>query len=171
MKPFRLRRWRPRSSSQDVQFFTCARPGRSGKSESRHAHVPDSLVHEWVRGLPGRTDIVIISLLGRKDGPDGVSEFSFYSFHGQWDSPAERVGRLSFQDWLNRYHKDRFIQVLEYPTYDFRRIERQTLDAVASDISDLLLAGRTVVLIDSGGQTRTGQICKHIRFVEDTRNR
>lgn len=170
MKPYRLRRWRPSSSSQDVQFFTCARPGRSGKSESRFSRVPDHIVHKWLQGLPGSTGTVIVSLLGRKHGPSGDSEFSFYSFHGVWDEPAERNRRPSFQEWLDRWHKDRSIQVLERPTYDFCRVPPETLDAVASDIARLLAAGRVVVLMDSGGETRTSQVCRHIGFVEDTRS-
>jgi hypothetical protein len=31
-----------------------------------------------------------------------------------------------------------------------------------------LSAGRTVVLMDSGGQDRTGQVCRQMGFVENT---
>jgi hypothetical protein len=145
MKPYRLRRWRPSSSSRDVEFFTCARPGRSGKPESKLSSVPDNVVHQWVRGLPGSIGtVIIVSLLGRKHGPSGGSEFSFYSFHGVWDRPTECRGRPSFQEWLDRWHRDRSIQVLEHPTYDYCRVPPETLDAVATDILRLASAGRVV---------------------------
>jgi hypothetical protein len=163
MEPYRLRRWRPSSSSQDVKFFTCARPGRSKGASGR---VPDALVDKWVRGLPNQTKTIIISLLGYK--PDGKSEFSFYSFHGGWDLPASH-GLLSFQEWFDRSHKERSIQVIEHPTHDFRPIPQGTLQAIESDISRLLSEGRTIVVMDSGGETRTTQVCKHMRFIEDTR--
>ena len=164
MEPYRLRRWKPNSSSTPGHLYTCARPGRS-KGADRD--VPEELVHRWVRGLPGGANIAIVSLLGRKHGPEGQSEFSFYSFCGLWDTPAERHGLLSFQEWLHRSHEDRSIQVIEHPTYDFRPVPPETLAAVASDISELLGAGRTVVLIDSGGETRTKTVCKYMGFVED----
>ena len=165
MEPYKLRRWKPNSSLMSGQFFTCARPGRSKGANGR---VPDDLVHRWVEGLPGSENTVIVSLLGRKHGPEGLSELSFYSFYGGFDQPSERRSRVSLQEWPNRWHKDRRIQVLEHPTYDFRPISEETLAAVASDISELLSAGRTVVLIDSGGETRTKVVCKHIGFVEDS---
>jgi hypothetical protein len=166
MEPHKLRRWRWNSSPDSVEFFTCARPGRSkGKS----GLVPDYIVDAWVRALPGDNSTVIVSLLGRKHGPKGDSEFSFYPFHGGWDRPAERHGRPSFQEWLEHRHTERSIQILEHPIYDFCRIPPKTLDAVASKISPLLSAGRTVVLMDSGGETRTRQVCKHMGFIEDTR--
>jgi hypothetical protein len=165
MEPYKLRRWKANSSSMSGQFFTCARPGRSKGASGR---VPDDLVHRWVQGLPGTDNTAIVSLLGRKHGPEGLSEFSFYSFCGDFDLPSERRGRVSWQEWLNRWHKNRCIQVLEYPTYDFRPIPQETLAAVASDISELLSTGRTVVLVDSGGETRTKVVCKHMGFIEDS---
>jgi hypothetical protein len=104
--------------------------------------------------------------LGRK--PDERSEFSFYSFCGGFDLPSECSGRLSFQEWLERWHADRSIVLREHPTYDFRPIARETLDAVADSIHELMSAGRTVVLVDSGGQTRTRVACNHINAVEDS---
>ncbi len=166
MESCRLKRWRPRSSLRVGQFFTCARPGRYRPSHGSFDPVPDDVVDEWVRGLPGDLNTVIVSLLGRK--PDERSEFSFYSFHGAWDLPEERRDRPSFQDWLNRRHNERSIQVLEHPTCDYGHIPQKTLDAVSSDISRLLSEGRTVVLVDSGGDTRTcRQVCKYLQFIED----
>jgi len=164
MKLYMMRRWRPRSSSSDTQFFTCARPGRN---KDKHAPVSDHVVDRWVKELPVGT--VLVSLLGRKGGPDGLSEFSFYSFYGAWDRPEERRGRRSFQEWLHRRHKDRFIELREYPTYDSCLISEETLQAVKTDILDRLAAGRTVILMDSGGEQRTGQVCKYMGFIEDSR--
>ncbi len=123
----------------------------------------DDLVHRWVLVLPG-PEAVIVSLLGRK--PDGMSKFSFYSFYGGLDLPSEHPGHLSFQKWLPRWHKDRSVSVHEHPTCDFQAIRIETLNAVVSDIKELLSAGRTVVLVDSGGQTRTGAVCRHIGAVD-----
>jgi hypothetical protein len=109
----------------------------------------------------------VVSLLGRK--PDVMSEFSFYSFVGKFDTFAERGHRPSFQEWLDQRHLGRGIQVIEHPTVDFKPVPPETLTAVASEIDSLLLAGRTVVLVDSGGETRTKAVCKYIDFVEDSR--
>ena len=58
-------------------LFTCARPGRS--LGSKQTRINDKVVNSWIAGLPNSADeIMIISLLGRK--PDGLSEFSYYSF-------------------------------------------------------------------------------------------
>jgi hypothetical protein len=127
--------------------------------------MPDDVVHRWVLGLPG-PNTAIVSLLGRK--PDGLSEFSFYSFYGGFDHPSDHPGHLSFQKWLSYWHEDRPIVLCEHPTFDFKPIWPEMLDAVAADIRKLLSAGRTVVLIDSGGQTRTGVVCNHMRAVEDS---
>jgi hypothetical protein len=127
--------------------------------------VPDDLVRRWVLGLPG-PNTSIVSLLGRK--PDGLSEFSFYSFYGGFDLPSEHPGCLSFQEWLTHWYAERSIVLCEHPTCDFEPIGPETLDAVASDIGRLLSAARTVVLIDSGGQQRTGMVCNQMRAVEDS---
>ena len=46
---------------------------------------------------------------------------------------------------------------------------KETLQAVKTDILDRLAAGRTVILMDSGGEQRTGQVCRYMRFIEDSR--
>lgn len=165
LKPYMRKCWRIGEPPNFVYFFTCARPGRTGDPASRHAPVPDDLVHRWVLGLPS-PHAAIVSLLGRK--PDGLSEFSFYSFYGGFDLPSEHTGRLSFQQWLDRWHKDRSIVVREHPTCDFETILTETRDAVARDINELLSVGRTVILVDSGGQTRTRVVCNHMHAVEDS---
>ncbi len=75
---------------------------------------------------------------------------------------------MPLQHWIERRHKDRSIIVVEYPTYDFQPIPEEVLAAIASDILKLISAGRIVVLVDSGGQTRTSEVCKYIGFVEDS---
>lgn len=169
MEPFRLRRWRPKSSRDGIALFTCARPGRSKLDRKGRPipEVPDALVHKWVQGLPGKRKTVIVSLLGRKPGENGKSEFSFYSFYGAWDAAEECRERISFQEWLDRWHSERFIQVVEHPTYDLCPVPPDTLNAAASDITRFLLTGRTVVLMDSGGISRTEQVCRHSGLVHD----
>jgi hypothetical protein len=163
MEPYRKRRWRHSTAPEQIAFFTCARPGRSLGSTQP---VPDAIVHKWVNGLPGpRT--AIISLLGCK--PDGKSEFSFYNFSGKDDTTSESRGKPPWQAWLDRHHPDRGVTVIEHPTTDFQPITDETLQRVAKDVQRLLGEGRTIVLIDSGGQTRTGTVCRHLGLVEDTR--
>ena len=162
-KPYMLRRWRIGVPSK--YFFTCARPGRTGHAASKNTPVPDSEVHRWVLGLPG-PNTAIVSLLGRK--PDGKSEFSFYSFYGGFDRRSDRASALSFQEWLTYWHGDRHIVVHEHPTCDFNPIPLEVLDTIASEIANLLSAERTVILIDSGGQTRTAIVCHHMHAVEDS---
>lgn len=159
-----LRRWRASNFPSCQYFFTCARPGRTGNAASRYAQVPDDLVRRWVLGLPG-PNTSIVSLLGSKHG---ISEFSFYSFYGGFDLPSENPGCLSFREWLIHWYGDRSIVLCEHPTCDFEPIVPETLDAIVSDMGKLLSEGRTVVLIDSGGQQRTGAVCHKMRAVEDS---
>jgi hypothetical protein len=146
------------------QLNTCGRPGRSkGKDQV----IEDKTVHEWIRNLPG-TNTVIVSLLGRKNGPSGKSEFSIYpAFYGDWDQPKERRGTISFQHWLDRHHKDFGIRVVELPTYD-AVLPEATLRTAACEISPLLSEGPTVMLMDSSELERTSQVCKHMGFVENS---
>ena len=125
----------------------------------------DDLVHRWVLGLPG-PHTAVVSLLGRK--PDGLSEFSFYSFYGGFDVSSDHPGCPSFQQWLDKSYPDLLILVREHPTCDFKPVPVATLDAAAASIDELSSAGRTVVLIDSGGQTRTGAVCRNLGAVEDS---
>jgi len=165
MKPYMLRRWRIGIPPNLHYFFTCARPGRTHDSGSKNARVPDDLVHRWILGLPGPSTS-ILSLLGRK--PNGLSEFSFYSFYGGFDLPSDNPGRFSFQEWLTRWHQDLSIVLCEHPTCDFQPVQPATLDAIESDVRRLLSAGRRLVLVDSGGQTRTGVVCNQMRAIEDS---
>lgn len=129
--------------------------------------VKAAIVREWVNGLPGpRT--AIISLLGHK--PDGKSEFSYYPFSGKGDSPSEAGAKPPFADWLAIYCPDRDVAVVEHPTTDFRPIADDTLERIATDVQRLLEERRTIVLVDSGGETRTGKVCRYLGLVEDSRN-
>lgn len=162
MELFRKRRWKVAGSNERIPFFTCARPGRSLSSTGP---VPDAIVHKWVKGQPG-PNTTIVSLLGKKPTNE-MSEFSFYSFHGQLDTNTRR--KPSWQAWLDKHHKDRNIHVVEHPTIDFQPIPAAKLARIAEDITRLL-AERTIVLVDSGGQTRTGTVCAHLSLTEDTRS-
>jgi hypothetical protein len=125
-------------------------------------------VDKWVNRLPGGATTTIVSLLGRK--PNGISEFSFYSFSSAIETPDERGKRPVFQEWLARRHGERGIEVVEHPTTDFKPLAPELLKAVSNQIDLLLNSDRTVVLVDSGGETRTRQVCRHAGFVEDPRS-
>jgi hypothetical protein len=120
-------------------------------------------------GLPGDTGTTIISLLGRKHGPAGVSEFSFYSFCGGFDVESERAGKPTFQEWLDKWHQERSFSVIEHPTFDLKPVSQETLAAIASDIERELAQNRTIILVDSGGETRTRLVCTYLDLVEDSR--
>ena len=154
-EPVRLRSWRLPSVSGSC-FFTCGRPGRSG---GKSAQVPDELVDRWVEGLPRQVD-TIISLLGRKNGPNGKSEFSFYSFCGAADHAAERLGRPTFQEWLHRHHPNRMFLVIECPTYDGVAVPPEVIRRVHDDLKHLFAEKRSPVIVDSGGVQRTGFVCR-----------
>ena len=163
MEPYRLKRWEIGSSPNNaVRFFTCARPGRSNGPKG---FVSDHLVSTWVCGLPG-PDTAIISLLGHKPGPKKVSEFSFYSFCGGFDTPNERRSQTTFQEWLDHQHKDLQIIVREYPTIDCPQVPSEKLAAIASGLWDLISIGRTVVVMDSGGVQRTGKVRMYLNARE-----
>ena len=59
-----------------------------------------------------------------------MSEFSFYSFCGGLETSAERKRRPTFQEWLDQMHGDLNISVIEHPTYDFKSVPSNTLDAI-----------------------------------------
>ena len=159
MEPCNLKQWEVDTSGGNIaHFYTCARPGRSKGPKGR---VPDQIVSAWVEGLP-RPDTAIVSLLGRKQGSMGNSEFSYYSFSGGFDTCSERGSKPSLQEWLDTQHEQLRIPVREYPTYDYRPISFERLTAIEADIRHLISVGRTVVVVDSGGETRTGRVCRHM---------
>ena len=140
MEPYKKRRWRKSASLEAIAFFTCARPGRSG---NKTKPVPDKTVHQWVKNLPG-PQTTIISLLGRKPPPTGTSEFSFHTFYGRNDTAQDQRGKRSLQEWLDHYHAERGIAVIEHPTIDFQPIPETVLAAIAADVDRPLAEGRTI---------------------------
>jgi hypothetical protein len=160
-EPFRLFRWKPKQGNVDGQLYTCARPGRSHGRDIKQ--IPDIWVDAWVHGMPTCEKLFIVSLLGSKD--DGMSEFSFYSFRSDLESP-DTDQRPTFQQWLDARHGSGRFQVLEFPTVDLKPLHPETLSKVISTIRDILLDGRTVVLMDSGGIGRTGRVCHSLGFVQ-----
>ena len=160
MEPHKLKKWKTDSPQGDIAYFyTCARPGRSGGPKGC---VSDQIVSAWVEGLPG-PDTAIISLLGRKQGREGTSEFSYYSFSGGVDTSSERGSKPNFAEWLDAHHAERRILVREHPTYDYQPIPYERLTAVEAEICHLISLGRTVVIVDSGGESRTGKVCRHMK--------
>lgn len=166
METHRLKKWTIENASDPLYFFTCARPGRSTYSYKRKNNdVSDTVVSEWVRGLPTpRT--AIVSLLGRKPDRGNQSEFSFYSFSGGWDTPSESENKPTFQEWLKRNYQELQILVRGYPTNDLREIPPKQLVGIADDIRELISKGHTVVLMDSGGVGRIGQVCTFMNATE-----
>ena len=160
MEPHKLKKWKTDSSQGDIAYFyTCARPGRSGGPKGR---VSDQVVSTWVEGLPG-PDTAIVSLLGRKQqGSKDSSEFSYYSFSGGVDTSPERGSKPTFAEWLDTHHTERRILVREHPTYDYRPIPHERLAAIEAEVRHLTSIGRTVVVVDSGGESRTGKVRQHM---------
>lgn len=103
-------------------------------------------------------DLALFSLLGRK--PNGMSEYAFYSFFGGFDAPREHPGKRSFAQWLEMTAPE--IVLVEHPTVDFQPVPTETLKAIEFDVRRLLSRDRSVLIFDSGGETRTGQVCKHM---------
>ncbi len=160
MEPHKLKKWKTVSSQGDIAYFyTCARPGRSGGPKGC---VSDQIVSAWVEGLPV-PDTAIVSLLGRKQGSKGSSEFTYYSFSGGVDTSLERGTKPTFAEWLDTFHTERRILIREYPTYDYRPIQHERLAAIEAEVRHLTSIGRTVVIVDSGGESRTGKVCRHMK--------
>ena len=162
MEPHKLRKWRLHSLQGDLAYFyTCARPGRS---RGPRGCVSDQIVSEWVERLPG-PDTAIVSLLGRKQGNKGSSEFSYYSFSGGVDTSQERGSKPTFVEWLDSHHPERRILVRQHPTLDYRPIPYERLVAIEAEVRRLTSIGRIVVVVDSGGESRTGKVCRHMKAI------
>jgi hypothetical protein len=56
---------------------------------------------------------------------------------------------------------------MEFPTTDFQKVPQDVLDAVAEALRRLVSEKKVVILVDSGGETRTKQVCKFVEAVED----
>jgi len=119
--------------------------------------IPNETIDEWVYGLPNAEVLHIVSLLGEKK--DGYSEFNYYPFRSS-KVPGEEP---TFEEWLNgRY--DRRFKVHEFPAVDARSMQPETFDSVVRQIRVLLDAGRTVVVVDSAGEVRTGNLCSSMGY-------
>lgn len=163
-KPYRWRRWRLKDSN-DLVFFTCARPGRISDPNSRFANVPDEVVKAWAQWIADLAPVTVVSMLGVKDG--GKSEFSFYTFWGGTDDPSIVGKKRSFADVLTAV--DPQIELLERPTTDGRTLQPEQFDDICGLIQAAVAPDHPVVLVDSGGQERTGAVAEAIA-VEDFSN-
>jgi hypothetical protein len=153
MEPHRLRRWRRRSSPEPTPIYTCSRPGRSFGASG---HVTDSIVSRWLAGLPNHRHLAIASLLGKK--PDGTDEHSFYSF----------LSAEGFQDWV-ALHSGFSVSIYHHPTVDFEEVPSTLIEAVGVTLVRELLLGHSVLILDSGGEQRSGYVCKMLGLCEDPR--
>ena len=97
-----------------------------------------------------------------------MSEFSYYSFCSGYDPEEGRAGRLTFQEWLGKRYQRLEIVLHEHPTYDTKPVDADILAEVREDIFGLLSTGRTVVVVDSGGMERTGQVVNYLSAAEIT---
>jgi hypothetical protein len=155
LEPVNLKEWiDARNEASLGRLYTCGRPGRGTYGRKRLA-VPESVIDEWIHGLPSANPLHIVSLLGQK--ADQLSEFSYYPFRSKF----ERGSKPTFQEWLDcRY--SRHITVDEYPTIDCQGIPARVLKPARARIIELLADGRSVVVVDSAGKERTARVCKAV---------
>jgi hypothetical protein len=157
-EPCGLTRWVFSAEGPCLQLFTCARPGRTlGRKKKT---IDDAAVIDWLNGLPAaETLTAIVSLLGRKPEPNGQSEFSYYSFRSRHE---DRPGSPTFQEWLDRATAPGRYVVIEHPTTDTRPIPLNLMNEITASILENLGAMRTVVVVDSGGVSRTGAVIRQL---------
>jgi hypothetical protein len=158
-EPYRLIEWhRETPELLRGRLFTCGRPGRSLYKTTR-CRIDDTTIHAWVTGLPGADVFHIVSLLGEKKDEVRYSEFSYYPFRS-----SEEVNlKPTWQTWLDQHSERRFI-VHEYPTIDCLPMCSVKLAAAMGCVLDLLNDGHTVVVVDSGGWSRTGYVCEAMGY-------
>ncbi len=169
-EPSKLKQYQSRTAPLAGRLFTCARPGRSlGRKVSS---ISDEVVAAWVAGLPQSDQLHIVSLLGTK--PNGLSEYSYYSFRGGHESSVQHSNSATFQEWLNeRFGLGRFV-VVDFPTIDTEPIEPTVLTDICRTVTSLLAASADVLLVDSGGEGRTGKVGATLHmtpFAVPSRNR
>jgi hypothetical protein len=151
-EPINLREW----SCETGRLFTCGRPGRALFLTERRP-IGEETIDLWIRGLPTFNPIHLVSLLGRKKGKNGHSEFEYYPFR----SVHETGDKPTFQEWLNNRYGPRFV-VHEFPTTDRAGVPEVTRASAAACIKELLAQGHVVLLIDSAGAERTARVREHI---------
>ena len=78
------------------------------------------------------------------------------------DTSEEGGGKPSFQEWMDSRHADLDIMIREYPTYD-KGLSSEEVKAIAAIICDLFAQGRTVIVVDSAGASRTQQVANYFR--------
>ena len=156
-EPCNLRRCKALGAAPSGVLFTCGRPGRS---LGRTVAVPDEIADCWVAGLPNADIVYLISLLGTKN--DGKSEYRFYSFRGS----HEHSTKPTFQEWLDHRHGPGRFRVHEYPTEDGgpRSLSDEDVASIGAIIRPLIAADETIVMFDSFGSERTGQVCRALGF-------
>lgn len=154
----RVKRWETYVSAVRGKLFSSARPGRH---LGKNAKVPDSIVCDWITSLPLARKTFIVSLLGLRK--DGRSEFRYYNFCGRNDK-ARRPKDPTFQEWLDKNFPGGRYQVMEHPTQDYKNIPPENLRATVLEVKKLLDQGETVVLMDSGGDTRVGKVAGKLGF-------
>jgi len=161
--PLRLRQFLPPVDDSALgSLWACARPGWSPKTKEKKKHVSEQRVRAWLAGLPGEPPIHLVSLLGKKD--NDLSEYSTYDFRGRFD-PED--GRPIFQEYLDQIEgRGKFI-VHEFCTTDLRSVPASKLDEIVKRIWELLQLQLTVILFDSGGVGRVGQVRQRLHF-QDT---
>ena len=153
-EPYNLRKWTVSSGA----LFTCGRPGRGTFSGSKK-QIPEAVIDLWVDGLPNVPQLSVISLLGHKH-PSGLSEFSYYPFR----SCMEDGAKPTFQDWLISRYGPRFI-VEEFPTEDrLPMASCEYVEAIRHRVRALLDSGAVVIIVDSAGVQRTGEVCRTIEM-------
>jgi hypothetical protein len=162
-EPCALIQWVVSAEGLQGQLFTCARPGRSlGRKTNT---IDDTAVVDWLNGLPAtETVTAIVSLLGRK--PDGQSEFSYYSFRSVHE---DRPGSPTFQAWLDRETAPGKYVVIEHPTIDTQPICLDLMNEITASILANLRARQTVVVVDSGGVSRTGDVIRYLGLILNCR--
>jgi hypothetical protein len=156
-EPCNLRKCKALGVPSAGALFTCGRPGRSLGSSGL---VSDEIVDCWVTGMPNATPLILLSLLGTK--VDGKSEYQFYSFRGS----HEHSTKPTLQTWLDRRHGAGRFRVLEYPTEDAgpNSLSDGQIESIRALINPMMDDGETVVLFDSFGSERTGQVCRALNF-------
>jgi hypothetical protein len=97
-------------------------------------------------------------------GPQEPAAFpssSCYPFR----SACEPESKPTFQQWLDEHYGSRFV-VHEFPTEDKLPTDAQDLTAITGRIRELLKADNPVLVVDSSGVQRTGEVRKALGIYE-----